>query len=42
MVLCPAGRRDRHGRLIATKTGEHEWTGHGVQQLVRYMLADTD
>jgi hypothetical protein len=34
MVLCPAGRRD-------TKTGEHEWTGHGVQQLVRYMLADT-
>ena len=30
---------DKQGRLIANKTGDYEWTSHGVQQLVRYMLA---
>ncbi len=33
---------DKQGRLIANKTGAYEWTSHGVQQLVRYMLANTD
>ena len=30
---------DKRGRLIANKTGAHEWTDGGTQQLVRYMLA---
>ena len=29
---------DRQRRLIANKTGEHEWTSRGVQELVRHML----
>ena len=33
---------DKQGRLIANKTGDYEWTSHGVQQLVRYMLAIAD
>lgn len=31
---------DKHGRLIANETGAHERTDDGVQELVRYMLAD--
>jgi thiol-disulfide isomerase/thioredoxin len=30
---------DKRGRLIANKTGPHDWTDPGMQQLVRYMLA---
>ena len=33
---------DKQGRLIANKTGDYAWTSHGVQQLVRYMLAIAD
>jgi len=33
---------DRRGRLIANKTGSHEWTDAGMEQLVRYMLTAAD
>ena len=33
---------DKRGRLIANKTGAHEWTDGGMQHLVRHMLAAAD
>jgi len=33
---------DKQRRLIANKTGDHEWTSHGVRELIRHMLSATD
>jgi thiol-disulfide isomerase/thioredoxin len=33
---------DRRGRVIANKTGPHDWTDGAMHQLVRYMLAIAD
>jgi len=33
---------DKRGRLIANKTGTHQWTDDGTRQLVRYMLDTAD
>jgi thiol-disulfide isomerase/thioredoxin len=33
---------DKQGRLIANKTGPHDWTDGSMQQLVRYMLTTAD
>ncbi len=33
---------DKRGRLLANKTGEHDWTDNGMLRLVRYMLDTAD